>query len=60
MAQIGQLPPTYRIPPARPGSGAGEGNKAPERKPESGERSPDQRRQRKDRDHDSSHIDEYA
>ena len=60
MAQIGQLPPPYRIPPTRPGSGAGESNKAPERKPRSGEDSPDRRRQRNDRDGDSSHIDEYA
>ena len=60
MAQIGQLPPAYRIPPTRPGSGAGEGNKAPQRKPQSGERNPDRRRQRKDRGDDSSHIDEYA
>jgi len=60
MAQIGQLPPAYRIPPTRPGSSAGEGNKAPERKPESGEHNPDRRRQRKDRDDDPSHIDEYA
>ena len=60
MAQIGQLPPAYRIPPPRPGSGAGEGTKAPQRKPESGEHSPDRSRQRKDRGDDSSHIDEYA
>lgn len=60
MAQIGHLPPAYRIPPSRPGSGAGESNRAPERKPEPGDRDPEQRRQRKKHDSDSSHVDEYA
>ncbi len=60
MGQIGQLPPTYRVPPSRPSSGAGESNQAPARKPESGDRQQDERRQRKDRHDDASHIDEYA
>ena len=60
MAQIGHLPPTYRVPPSRPGAGAGESGKAPTRKPESGDRRQQERRKRKDRHDDSSHIDEYA
>ena len=60
MAQIGHLPPAYRIPPTRPGSGAGEGSQAPQHKPESGDQHSDRRRQQQDRDDDASHIDEYA
>jgi hypothetical protein len=60
MAHIGHLPPVYRIPPSSPGSGAGESSKAPERKPEWGERDPDQRRKRRQHDDDPSHIDEYV
>ncbi len=60
MGQIRHLPPAYRIPPSRPASGAGENTQAPQRKPESGERDPDQRRQRREQDDDCSHIDEYA
>jgi len=60
MAQIGQLPPVYRIPPSRPGSGPGEGSQAPQRKPDSGDREPDGRRQQQEHDDDASRIDEYA
>ena len=60
MAQIGQLPPAYRIPPTRPGSGAGESSRAPQRRPKPGEENPDQRRQRRDQDEEASRIDEYA
>ena len=60
MAQIGQLPPAYRIPPTRPGSGAGESGRAPQRKPRPGERNPDQPRRRRDQDDKASRIDEYA
>ena len=60
MAEIGQLPPAYRIPPSRPSTGTGEGNQAPQRKPESEGRLQDKRRQRKKDDDDTSHIDEYA
>jgi hypothetical protein len=60
MAEIGQLPPAYRVPPARPASGSGQGNQAPQRKPKNEDRQPDQRRQpRKDDDAESS-IDEYV
>jgi len=60
MAQIGQLPPVYRIPPSRPGSAPGESSQAPQRKPESGDQHSDRRRQQPDHDDDVSHIDEYA
>jgi hypothetical protein len=61
MAEIGKLPPAYRIPPSRPGSETGQRNQAPQRKPENDDRQPDKRRQRKKDDGDaSSHIDEYV
>jgi hypothetical protein len=60
MAEIEKLPPAYRIPPTRPGAGPGEGNQAPQRKPQSGEKRDDRRRQRKKHDNDKRHIDEYV
>ena len=60
MAEIGQLPPAYRIPPTRPAAGTGQGSEAPQRKQESGNRHREERRQRKKDDDDSGHIDEYA
>jgi len=60
MAEIGQLPPATRVPPSHPGKGAGEGNRAPKRKPDNERRDPDQRRQRGNKDNDGSGIDEYA
>jgi len=58
MGDIGQLPPSSRVPPSQPAAGAGKGNKAPQRKPDTGDRKSDRRRQRKN--DDDSHIDEYA
>ncbi|MCO6412098.1 MAG: hypothetical protein J5I92_05075 [Thiogranum sp.] len=60
MAEIERLPPPYRIPPARPGTGPGEGNQAPQRKPPSGENEQDRRRRRRKGDDDTHHIDEYV
>lgn len=60
MADINQLPPVYRIPPARPGSGAGQSNQAPRRKPDTDAGHPQERRQRREDDDDDAHIDEYA
>ncbi len=60
MAEIGQLPPAYRVPPGHPAKGTGEGDRAPRRKPERERRQPDQRRQRRDDNDDGSGIDEYA
>ena len=58
MGDIGSLPPVYRILPGQPGSRPGEGNKAPQRKPDSDRESKqDKRKPRKD---DGSKIDEYA
>jgi len=60
MADIGQLPPVYRVPPSFPGKGAGEGKGAPQRKPDNEGGQPDQNRRRRDKDDDESGIDEYA
>lgn len=60
MGDIGQLPPAYRVPPASPTPGGGKGSQAPQRKPATGDRHPDKRRQRKKDDDDAQHIDEYA
>lgn len=59
MGEIGELPPPYRIPPTRPATGGGAGNRAPKRKPATGERQPDRRDPRRKHD-DNSHVDEYA
>jgi len=60
MAEIGQIPPAGRVPPSHPGKGAGEGDRAPQRKPDSERRQPDQHRQRRKPDDHESGIDEYA
>lgn len=58
MGDIGNLPPVYRILPGQPGSRPGEGNKAPQRKPDADrEGNKDKRKPPKD---DGSRIDEYA
>ncbi len=59
MAEIGKLPPAWRIDPTRPSSGTGRGNQPPRRKPDTEEHEPEHRR-KKDRDGDDKHIDEYA
>lgn len=59
MAEIERLPPAYRIPPTRPGTGPREDKQPPRRKPHSGERQDERRPRRKD-DHTPSHIDEYV
>jgi hypothetical protein len=60
MADIGNLPPVYRITPVPPGSGAGNRNEAPQRKQDGEQREHERRRQRRKDDDDASHIDEYA
>jgi len=60
MGDIGQVPPAYRVPPSKPASGAGQGSNAPQRKPATGERKSDGRRQHRKKDGDDAHIDEYA
>ena len=60
MADIVQLPPAYRIPPTRPGAGAGHSNQAPRRKPESDNSQHEEPRQRKKDDDDDAHIDEFV
>ncbi len=58
MGDIGKLPPVYHILPGQPGARPGEGNKAPQRKPDAdGEGKKDKRKSPKD---DGSRIDEYA
>ncbi len=58
MGDIGSLPPAYRILPGQPGARPGEGNKAPQRKPDSEHK--DRKDKRKPRKDDGSQIDEYA
>jgi len=60
MAEIGQPPPVYRVPPSYPGKGVEEGKRAPQRKPDSEHRQPGQHRKRRDNDDDGPGIDEYA
>jgi hypothetical protein len=60
MGEIENLPPAYRIPPTRPPAGGSGDNQAPQRKPATGDRHPDQRRRRKPDDDDAPHVDEYA
>jgi len=60
MAEIGQLPPAYRVPPGYPGKGVGGGRPAPKRKPDDEHRQPDPHSRRKKHDDDEPGIDEYA
>ena len=60
MPEIGQLPPAYRVPPAQPGKGAGQGGRAPKRKPDRERPPADRHSPRKPRDDDPPGIDEYA
>jgi hypothetical protein len=59
MAEIGQLPPAYRVPPSRPATGSGQDKGAPQRKPRDAEQRREHPPRRKDGG-DVSHIDEYA
>ncbi|MFQ5643414.1 MAG: hypothetical protein ACE5FQ_06920 [Thiogranum sp.] len=60
MAEIGQLPPAYRVPPGFPGKGPGDGKQAPQRKPDSERRQSDPHPRRRKQDDDEHGIDEYA
>ena len=60
MAEVGRLPPAYRIPPSQPSAGTGQGSEAPRRKPKTDDRQREKQRQRKKDGDDASHIDEYA
>ena len=60
MGEIEKLPPAYRIPPTRAPVGSGNGKQAPQRKPATDNREPDQRRRRQPDDEDPAHVDEYA
>lgn len=60
MAEIGKLPPAWRIEPSRPGAGPGGGKRAPHRKPGTAEQEQERRQRRQERDDKDPHIDEYA
>lgn len=59
MAEIKEIPPTYRIPPGLPGSPPGKDKQPPVKPPVSDHQEKEKRRKRHPDDKDS-HLDEYA
>jgi hypothetical protein len=60
MGEIDKLPPAYRIPPTRPPAAGGDGKRAPQRKPATGEHREQGQRRRKPGQDEPPHVDEYV